>query len=1453
MAKALCHGRCGLLLVGLLLLPGVTALADWSMAGANPQRTSWTSEEVKGVLRVNWYRPIEAFIQGKVNLVGANGRIYVSTARGLIILNAANGSVEGRFDTQLPLGNSPTISGTYAYLPGMDKTIYKVNALDGSYIDSWPGAKAGLHGNPLVINDSFTDNKETIFATGRDGYLYAIDAETMDLLWQYPAAGQPSLGTIAMSPAYGNGVIYFVSNTTLRMYAVDTSGALQWVSGVMPGMQFQSFWPVVYHDKVFVFAAPAYVYGTDPGVNTVLDINGDPLGHYHVIQGYMMTRGLYNPPPLVSNPTGTWFHGQAVYDGTRATEFLENNPDANDFYWHRHWMRLLITLNASEGTEYSYDADGDGCADYPPIYSHGTRSGNASPIVVGPDDVIYSINYFDHTGASNARMMGWLFGTKFLSSIGARRVAWDEPAILSSGGTVLYRILCCDREAVWADVDGGDGTIWSYNLASQAPGYGIMWFDRRGESGLWGGYGNVNGIYHDHGDQNPLIPYNGKLYVHRSNCIIAYGSGPAVTTPLPLVGMDDDKNDIIPAPTVNDLKQRLESEIQKMVDAGNLRPGYYNKGQAQPTWYRYHFTNPGETMNVLTRAYSHISNPTLKTQLENYLHDQWSEYFYPAMYAEKGWIEGVFREDIDYPPDILASMATKGKALTCNSGWGWTYHQSNFYGMWKYAQIFPAKALEVYNQAKTKVTLPPAASDATILEQPWIIHGYISGYYGFLQLQTLAGRESESVNGWTRTQIQNELNRLMQLRVNGFEKDTPWNNDNKRHWKRYNVARNFMWLTPELGDYMYQNIYGEMKEAMKEYNWVAPYWFVSRYEGDTQEGVMGVLDTCHALFQGKALALKEPYEEVTKYLDAPAFPRGDLFYIDNLITAIETPHAAPDIIPNGGGTYVDPVTVEIELPTAPDANIYYTLDGSEPNSNSTLYTAPFVLNSSTTVKAVAYHDGEPGMIATAAFTIDTGLTNQPPVVDAGQNQEITLPADTVEIEGSYSDETFTFPPTAVTTSWSKVSGTGTVTFGAAASLRTTATFTAAGVYTLRLSANEGGLIGTDDVVISVWPKPNEAPIVDAGLDRQIVLPNNTVSLDGAVTDDGLPDPPVTVSMTWTAVSGPAPVVFGNPYAVDTTAGFSSAGIYLLRLSAYDGQYDANDTVTITVLPPVLPGVVCHLKLNEGTGIVASDSSPCGNNGSINGATWTAGVEAGALSFNGVANAVTVPSAYHFDSPKGTWCLWIKSDGVWGVDGGSGGATVQGSATLINRLGPTGSRSGANLMLSSTGTPSVQIKDSAGTTVSGGGPAVSVTDNTWHHVALTFGQQTGDAVVIYVDGSPSYSTSVSGAWTFAEQNVMIADSTDTWWEEFAGQIDDVQIYNIALSDADMAMLYQNAGKAKKAGDINSSGAVNEVDLGIMAGQWLQTPGSPSADICPPPSGDGAVDMLDLAVLANGWLD
>ncbi len=96
-----------------------------------------------------------------------------------------------------------------------------------------------------------------------------------------------------------------------------------------------------------------------------------------------------------------------------------------------------------------------------------------------------------------------------------------------------------------------------------------------------------------------------------------------------------------------------------------------------------------------------------------------------------------------------------------------------------------------------------------------------------------------------------------------------------------------------------------------------------------------------------------------------------------------------------------------------------------------------------------------------------------------------------------------------------------------------------------------------------WVPVNEAPLVEAGASRTIVA-GADAALDATVTDDGLPNPPHAVSTTWTKVSGPGTVTFADVASIDTTAGFSKAGVYVLRLTADDGQLTASDDVTINV-------------------------------------------------------------------------------------------------------------------------------------------------------------------------------------------------------------------------------------------------------------------------------------------------
>ncbi|MFP5370752.1 MAG: PKD domain-containing protein, partial [Actinomycetes bacterium] len=71
------------------------------------------------------------------------------------------------------------------------------------------------------------------------------------------------------------------------------------------------------------------------------------------------------------------------------------------------------------------------------------------------------------------------------------------------------------------------------------------------------------------------------------------------------------------------------------------------------------------------------------------------------------------------------------------------------------------------------------------------------------------------------------------------------------------------------------------------------------------------------------------------------------------------------------------------------------------------------------------------------------------------------------LSGSVRDDGLPTPPGAVTAAWRKISGPGDVTFAAAASASTTATFLLPGDYVLRLTADDGALVHWDDVAVVV--------------------------------------------------------------------------------------------------------------------------------------------------------------------------------------------------------------------------------------------------------------------------------------------------------------------------------------------------------------------------------------------------
>jgi RHS repeat-associated protein len=195
-------------------------------------------------------------------------------------------------------------------------------------------------------------------------------------------------------------------------------------------------------------------------------------------------------------------------------------------------------------------------------------------------------------------------------------------------------------------------------------------------------------------------------------------------------------------------------------------------------------------------------------------------------------------------------------------------------------------------------------------------------------------------------------------------------------------------------------------------------------------------------------------------------------------------------------------------------------------------------------------------------TVAISIPNtQPPFVDAGPDRAITLPTNTVQLAGVALD---TSP---VTYSWFRESGPAAVTFTPSATIpNPTAVFSTPGTYVLRFTARDNAVNYPDTMrVVVASAGGNTAPAVSAGADQTLFLPTNTVSVQGAVTDDGLPSGG-RVTTTWTQVAGPAVAAISDPSVPNPQLTLPAVGTYVLRLTASDTALTNGDDVTITVKP-----------------------------------------------------------------------------------------------------------------------------------------------------------------------------------------------------------------------------------------------------------------------------------------------
>jgi fibronectin type 3 domain-containing protein len=278
-----------------------------------------------------------------------------------------------------------------------------------------------------------------------------------------------------------------------------------------------------------------------------------------------------------------------------------------------------------------------------------------------------------------------------------------------------------------------------------------------------------------------------------------------------------------------------------------------------------------------------------------------------------------------------------------------------------------------------------------------------------------------------------------------------------------------------------------------------------------------------------------------------------------------------------------------------------------------------------------------------------------------------------------------------------------------------------------------------------------------------------------------------IVLTWTAggndasykvyrstVSGFAPAsstLLGSTAGASYTDASATSGTtyyYLVTGLNTTGQ-ESSPSNQASASAKLAAGLVAAYSFDEGSGTVVHDLSGNGNNGTIQNALWsTSGKYGSALSFNGSNSWVTIPNSSSIAlTNRMTLEAWVDP------------STVSGWRMVIDK--ERIAASGLSYTLLATNN---SLSQSPASFVNTGGQDQSASGgarlakSTWAFVASTYD---GSTLRMYVNGQLVGSSVVNGNIVETSDPLHIGGS-QVWGEWFKGLIDNIRIYNVALSQS-----------------------------------------------------------------------
>ncbi len=206
-------------------------------------------------------------------------------------------------------------------------------------------------------------------------------------------------------------------------------------------------------------------------------------------------------------------------------------------------------------------------------------------------------------------------------------------------------------------------------------------------------------------------------------------------------------------------------------------------------------------------------------------------------------------------------------------------------------------------------------------------------------------------------------------------------------------------------------------------------------------------------------------------------------------------------------------------------------------------------------------------------------------------------------------------------------------------------------------------------------------------------------------------------------------------------------------------------------------LIGHWRFDEGNGSRTVSAPPGKAEIRLDGVGWEEGWRGDSLAFDGGAEARFDENlALDFDTTDLTFAAWISTEN----DG-----SIFSEALEEPEWVPNG-----KTFFIQNGQLAFDV-GWVGVVSSGTGDAESVTDGVWHHVGLTWQHQTG-AVTLFLDGEIAAKGVLKPNDELEDDIWRLGFTAENFPEEspwFEGQLDDLYLYNRALSPDEMQTLYQ----------------------------------------------------------------